>query len=107
MSDESVRWIFMPYCVKRLTDGRYIVLNRRYKPLGIRGSEHISYEDHPSAVRIKITKSQACKISHNGSEDLERIYLYDDSSIPAKGKDNLHGYMERLHVFMQLKVEDS
>lgn len=106
MNGVSARWIFMPYCIKRLADGRYIVLNRRSKPLGVRGHEHVSYEDHPSAARIEITKTDARKISHNGSDDLETIYLYDGPSTPTKDVDNLHGYMKRLNLFMRLKVEE-
>ncbi len=106
MGKVSARWTFMPYCIKRLHDGRYVVLNRRSKPLGIRGHDHVSYEDHPSAARITITKEDARKMSHNGSDDLETIYLYHGPTTPTKDEENLHGYMDRLNVFMKLWVEE-
>lgn len=106
MGHVTARWTFMPFCIKRLPDGRYIVLNRRSKPLGIRGHVHVDYETHPSAARITITKDDARKMSHDGSDDLETIYLYDGPSTPTIDEETLHGYMDRLNVFMQLWVEE-
>ena len=28
------RSVFMPYCLRKQKDGRYVVLNREYKPVG-------------------------------------------------------------------------
>lgn len=107
MATITARWIFLPYCIERLSDGRYIVLNRKYKPLGGRGTDYVVYEEHPAAAKIKITASKARKISHSGSDDLSKIYLYDDLTNPSMSKENMHDYLIRLAVFMELPVEKS
>lgn len=107
MATITSRWIFLPYCIQRLSDDRYIVLNRKYKPLGVRGNDHVVYEEHPAAAKIKITASDARKISHSGSDDLSAIFLYDDATNPSTSKENMHGYSIRLGAFMELPVEES
>lgn len=105
METFPIRWIFLPYCLKRLEDGRYIILNRRYKPLGVGGNEWVVYETHPSAGNIKITPAIARKLSWKGSDDVDFIHLYSDSCIPADSDVHLRSYSERLSVLMQLGVE--
>jgi hypothetical protein len=103
MSD-TVRRIFFPYCIKRLADGRHIILNRHYKPLGEPSEAFIDYGIHPSATYLKITPSAAKKISHDGSESTDNIYLYDDGCIPTDSAKHMRAYTERLAVLMKLKT---
>jgi hypothetical protein len=105
MDSVPIRWIFLPYCIKRLTDGRYIILNRRYKPLGTLTNDYVIYETHPSAAHIDITKSIAKKLAHDNSDDINDIYLYSDGCIPTNSDKHLRAYSERLAVLMQLGVE--
>ena len=105
MNTCEARWIFLPYCLYRLKDGRYIVLNRKYKPLGVRSSDWVVYEDHPSAASMKITPEIAKKLSWQGSDNLDVIHLYNDASIPNKGEEHLQAYANRLKVLMDLAVE--
>ncbi len=102
----SFRRVFLPYCLKRLADGRYIVLNRQYKPLGVRSSEHVVYEDHPTAGRIEITPEQAVGLSWDGSNDLDLIRLYNGESVDAVdgNTEHLKAYQLRLERLMHLKV---
>ena len=105
METFSVRWIFLPYCLKRLEDGRYIILNRRYKPLGVSSNEWVAYETHPSTANIEITPAIARKLSWKGSDDIDVIHLYSDGCIPTVSAEHLRSYSERLSVLMQLGVE--
>lgn len=105
MDSVPIRWIFLPYCIKRLTDGRYIILNRRYKPLGTFTNEYIVYETHPSAAHIDITESIAKKLSHDHSDDMNVIQLYSDACIPTDSDKHLRAYSDRLAVLMQLGVQ--
>lgn len=105
MGTYEARWIFLPYCLQKLKDGRYIVLNRKYKPLGVRSSEWVVYEDHPSAAFMKITPATAKKLSWKGSDDLDVIHLYNDGSIPNESAEHLQAYAKRLKVLMDLSVE--
>lgn len=96
--------VFLPFCIQRLEDGRYIVLNRRYKPLGDRGDERVAYENHPSAARITITPEDAKNLSWDGCDDVEFIQLYDKRMRLGESAEHLLAYQIRLAVFMQLWV---
>jgi hypothetical protein len=102
MDTVPIRWIFLPYCIKRLADGRYIILNRRYKPLGKFGNEWVIYETDPSAANIEITPAIAKKLSCKNSDDVDVIYLYSDACIPTDSDEHLRSYSARLSVLMQL-----
>lgn len=41
------RSVHLPYCIKKLPSGAYVVLNREYKPLGFKTREHVDYEAYP------------------------------------------------------------
>ena len=62
MALQDFRAVFMPYCIERQPDGRYVVLNRAYKPLGFFTSDYIRYSDHPVAVGLRITPKTADKL---------------------------------------------
>jgi hypothetical protein len=94
---------FLPYCIKSIGDGRYIVLNRLYKPLGHIG-EWVNYATHPSAVTINIPPAAAQSMSWNGSTGIDAIYLYSDDVIPTASAENWHLYAERLHYLAHLKL---
>ncbi len=53
MPSHDFRCVHLPYCIKRLPDGRHVVLNRDYKPLGFKTREHVEYESYPIAVKLK------------------------------------------------------
>jgi hypothetical protein len=97
----DVRRVFMPYCLQRLEDGRYVVLNRYYKPLGL-DNRHFDYDDY--AVKLRITAKGAAKLSFKGSEDVNNIYLYNDGSIPTRGAAAMKAYLGRIATLMKLKV---
>lgn len=103
---DSFRWLFLPYCLLRQEDGSYVITNRRYKPLGMTTREHVVYEDHPVRVRFRrLTKATARALDHAGREDLDRIYLYNDGSIPTESDANWSAYSKRLQRLAALKVE--
>jgi hypothetical protein len=99
--------VFLPYCIKRLADGRYIVLNADFKPLGVPSFEKVDLETHSSGHTIHITPMLARKLSVSGSENLDCIYLYDGKSMngPPEEGERLAAYAARLAVLMRLKVE--
>jgi hypothetical protein len=101
------RAVFLPYCLKKLPDGRYVVLNRRYKPLGFTTKGHVIYEDYPIAVRFKgLTAKVAAKISCRGDTNLDEIHLYHDGSIPTSCAANMQAYLSKLAVLAKLSVVD-
>ena len=103
MPKEDVRRIYMPYCLQKVEDGRYVILNRIYKPLGIASRAWVEYGPH--AVPLKLTPAKARKLSHEGSENLDAIFLYKDGSIPGSSASATAAYMKRLEALASLKFE--
>ncbi|MGA7124400.1 MAG: hypothetical protein WBY94_30135 [Polyangiaceae bacterium] len=105
MPSHEFRAVHLPYCLQRLDDGRYVVLNRDYKPLGFRTREHITYENYPIAVKLAgLTKKLAAKLSCEGSDELAKIFLYNDSTVPTKDAKSMTAYLGRLAVLAKLKI---
>lgn len=107
MTSSEVRQVFLPYCLQRLSDGRYILLNRRYKPLGTHAGEWVDYDKHPSAFRFKRSLSgrQAALLSWEGSEDTEVVFFYDDGCIPTHGAAKWTAYSKRLERLAGYDIE--
>lgn len=102
----EVRALCFPYCIQRTKDGRYILLNRNYKPLGIQDGAWVEYEKHPTAMPMKITPACAKKLSWEGADDVDRIYLYNDGCVPTDGGEHMAAYLKRLSVLMGISVQD-
>ncbi|MFS2004635.1 hypothetical protein ACEN9F_13515 [Duganella sp. CT11-25] len=99
------RQVHLPYVIQSLDDGRHIVLNRLYKPLGIDTNEHLDYATEPSAMKIHgLTAAKARSLAHDGDADIEQIYLYDDGCTPDSSPANWAAYSKRLQILCKLKV---
>lgn len=100
------RSIFLPYCLIRQEDGRYAVVNRRYKPVGFNTKDWVNYEDYPILTEFsRLGPATAAGISFNGSDDQERIYLYNDGCIPTDSDANMADYLNRLKKLASLAVK--
>ncbi len=104
MSD--FRSVFLPYCLDKQPDGRYVVLNRKYKPIGFTTKDHIKYDDYPICVKLKgIGAATAAKISFKGDSDLDRIYLYGDGCNPTTSSQYMNDYLKRLEILAKIQVD--
>jgi len=91
------RSVFMPYCLRKQDDGRYVVLNREYKPVGFFTRDFVKYEEHPVAVKLQgIGPATAEKLSWKGDTNTEEIFLYNDGCIPTDGAENMKKYLAKL-----------
>ncbi len=98
------RSVFLPYCLRRQEDGRWIVLNREYKPVGFRTSDHVRYEDYPIAVDLKgLTKAKLRKLG--AGDDMEVVFLYTDASVPTRSAHAMKEYLEKLRVLAGLRID--
>lgn len=105
MALNDFRAIYLPYFLKRQDDGKYIVLNRKYKPLGFNPNEYLTYSDYPISSLLKgMTDSKVVELSWNDSINKEEIFLYDDASIPTRSKDDMNAYLIRLQLLAELKI---
>ncbi|NTW20934.1 MAG: hypothetical protein HEQ12_11375 [Aphanizomenon flos-aquae DEX188] len=105
MSLGDFRAVFLPYCLQKEPDGRYRILNRRYKPVGLTITEFINYEDYPVCVNLKsLGQTTAAKLSWKGDPDTDKIYLYNDGCVPTENSENMQNYLKRLEILAKLKV---
>jgi len=100
----DVRYLCFPYCLKRQSGGRYVVLNRRYKPIGFDTHTHVDYEAYPITIKLRMTRKTAAALSCNGSEAVDMIYLYNDACIPTRSATFMAAYLERLARFAKLQT---
>lgn len=101
------RALFLPYCLDQQSDGRYAVLNRNYKPVGLAVEEWVNYADHPGCCVYLpgLTPGMAVQLSARGRSNLQRIYLYNDGCVPTQGTEQWDAYQERLRLLAGLAVE--
>lgn len=108
MNKEEFRKVFLPYCLDRQPDGRYAVLNRRYKPVGmtVDPGAWVTYADHPCLVTLKgLTPLRAAKLSPRGDGTPARVYLYDDGCVPTASAADWAAYSQRLQTIAKLTIE--
>lgn len=95
--------LFLPYCLQRIDDGRYVVLNRQYKPLGRTGERWVEYADFAVAIP-QLDAAAARQLSHAGSDALDRIFLYRDACKPTASAADWAAYAARLAKLAHLRV---
>lgn len=101
----EMRYTHFPYCLRELEDGRFILLNRRYKPLGISSGDHVVYEDSPTAMHIKgLDEKTTNQIDARPGYKDGHIYLYRDGTIPTSSTEAMDEYLVRLTKVMKLKT---
>ncbi|XKE45732.1 hypothetical protein LG302_00905 [Halomonas organivorans] len=104
MLADTLRHTHLPYCLLLQEDGRYVITNRNYKPIGFMTGQWVDYDQYPVAVRLKgMTQELLGKLDHRGRADSDRIYLYGDGTSPDLGKAEAQAYFERLALLMSLQ----
>ena len=94
MPTQEFRWWFLPYCLEKIENNKYVVLNRAYKPLGLLTNERVDYDLY--AVKIRMTAEMAKSLSFSQNTDVDKVYLYDDSCVPTSGSGHMTKYLERV-----------
>jgi hypothetical protein len=99
----DVRWQFLPYAVIKQPSGKYVIVNRRYKPIGtIDNSVWYDYERY--AVHLKLTTAKRKKIAYSENEKEGVFWLYGGSAAPVD-KQRKDEYFKRLSVLMDVIVK--
>lgn len=92
---------------RKQKDGRYVVLNREYKPVGFFTREFVKYEEHPVAVNLEgIGPATAANLSWSGDENPDEIFLYNDGCIPTDGTANMKKYLAKLQILAKLRIKE-
>jgi hypothetical protein len=91
--------INLPYCLEKVASGRFILLNRDYKPVGSSAKDL----SRPIALELEgLTPEIAASMSVTGDPDCGRIYLFNDGSAPWLGHEELRAYERRLERLLEL-----
>ncbi len=99
----DIRSAYLPYCIRRIRRGEYVILNREYKPLGQTTMNFVSYEPH--AVKIRgIGPATARRLSATGDSDVRSIQLYHDGCIPTSTVLGAQAYYKRLDILARLQI---
>ena len=98
------RWAFLPYCLDRQEDGRWVILNRDYKPLGMLTRDFVRYEDHAVAAYLGGLTAAVRQRLEDRDNSPDRIYLYDDGSVPTSSKEAWAKYSSKLEALAKLTV---
>lgn len=105
MGLNDFRAIFLPYCIKK-EKGKYVVLNREYKPIGFRTNLFVDYSDYPIGLNSKIfTKRILDQISIEKEYDKNQVFLYNDKCIPISSRKNMENYLKKLEILARLKIK--
>ena len=98
--------VCLPYCLKKQEDGKYLVLNRNYKPLSFSTVEDTFLsQDLPIYLNIiGLTEKKIQQIVSIGEgsciQDGKDIFLYKD----PLDKRGIADYFERLQLLIELDV---
>ena len=109
MSD--FRFTHMPYCIKKLSSGNFIALNREYKPIGFHSNAWVDYEATGATFKLNgLTKVLATKISYDGrgfrrspTDGTECLWLYNDGCIPTNNKADMEVTFDDSGFFSSLR----
>lgn len=106
MPINEFRAIYLPYCIKKIENDNYVVLNRNYKPLGFQTNENLNYNDYPITTKFKgLTEKKAIELSWNNSPDTDNIFLYNDATNPRINKKNMQDYLKKVEMLSKLKMK--
>ena len=96
--ESDFRQVFLIYCLDKMPDGSYVALNRRYKPVGLTSVDWVEYEKFPVRFKFKraLSAKQIAALSCHGDTTSQRIYLYNDGSVPTASASNWSIYAKRL-----------
>lgn len=88
------------YALVRCADGRWLLLNRRYKPYLIRTSGCVDY-DQCDGIRVWLTERHLCQLDGGNipyrSGD-RMVWLFRDGTSPSLNAAHFAAYQRRLAV---------
>lgn len=93
---DAMKWLMrfnLPYTVREHSPGKYLLLNREYKPLGFMaktsgsGAQYANYDEHTLSGEPGLFDSD--------------IYFYSDGSAPWENAKNWKTYQHRVLKFLE------
>jgi hypothetical protein len=87
---EMRRWL--PYELAPISDTSQILVNRRYKPVGIRTDDWTEYDEY-GHLAISLDAEKLLAVAHRVSSS---GYLFGDGTAPWRSRENAEKYLLRL-----------
>ena len=101
----------LPYCIQKTSDGKWLLLNRNYKPLGTVGKEiWVDYDSHPDRVAldhrsVAALKKLAVYEIEDQPEDPGILYFYKDGDTIADTDAAWNSYAKVLQAVAKARVK--
>lgn len=93
----------LPYCIQKTADGKWLTLNRHYKPVGTLSLDWVDYDSHPNRLSIDDDSLQKIRqlsplIYPDSIHEPEVIYLFEDALERLESQSSWSKYSEILKV---------
>ena len=106
MYKPSLKTVHFPYALRKLPDGKWILLNRHYRPVGINLPEPVALDAYPVSIALpQLDESTLRALSHDGDIEHDTIYLYNDGSVPTMSQADMDAYLARLSILLRLHLQ--
>lgn len=92
----------MPYCLARQPDGRWVALNRGYKPVGM-FRDHVGCDRTANGFYLDGRSERKLRSLDDSGAHPDRVFLYTDESAPASAR-SWKGYSRKLEILSSLKI---
>ena len=100
---EDFRRTMMPYGMSKNESGSWTFFNRNYKPVGVVSSEWAEWEDPRHVLRFKRIDRRTLKnLDIDGLGAGERIFFYNDATVPTSSTKAMRAYLDKLAILMGL-----
>jgi hypothetical protein len=101
----ELRKLMFPYGIEKNPDGSWTVFNRQYKPVGVVTRDHAEWDDPRHKVRLKgLGPAKLRKLDIRGEGASDRIYFYNDATVPTSSAEGMARYLEKLKLLMSLEA---
>lgn len=92
-----------PYCIDK-TESGYVLLNRKYKPVGFLTNTEVDYSSYPIEFSpASLKEATLKKLSINGETDFP-VFLYGNGTLPWSSSENEKAYLEKLSLLAKMKI---
>lgn len=115
--------INLPYGLKRNEEGKWLVFNREYIPIGfgdINFTQSIHYENQYTSIPVnnpypkldaefieKLIALGNIYVEYDSNQTPKYIFLYNDGTNPLNNPKGWTGYFQKIKLLSQLKVYES
>jgi hypothetical protein len=99
------RQAMLPYGMEKNPDGSWTFFNRKYKPIGLISDEWEDWDVPQHRMKFKgLGSATRRKLDIHGDGSQDRIYFYNDGSVPTYSARDMERYLAKLKILMGLRT---